>query len=46
MPGHCITYKDSELSVRPINNDVYQRFALRTISTCVFKFLFFCIIYL
>lgn len=36
IPGHCITYKDSELSVRPINNDVYQRFALRTISTACF----------
>jgi len=33
IPGHCITYKKSELSVRPINNDIYQRFSLRTIST-------------
>lgn len=31
--GHCITYKNNELSVRPINNDVYQRFDLRTFST-------------
>lgn len=33
IPGHCITYNKSELSVRPINNDVYQRFSLRTVST-------------
>ena len=33
IPGHCITYNKSELSVRPINNDVYQRFSIRTVST-------------
>lgn len=33
IPGHCIRYKNNELSVRPINNDIYQRFGVRTIST-------------
>lgn len=33
IPGHCVRYKNNELSVRPINNDVYQRFSVRTFST-------------
>ena len=33
IPGHCVTYKNDEVSIRPINNDVYQRFDVRTFST-------------
>lgn len=33
IPGHCVTYKKSNLSVRPINNDIYQRFSIIITST-------------
>ena len=33
IPGHCITYINNELSVRPINDDPYQRFKIETLST-------------
>ena len=33
IPGHCVTYNKSNLSVRPINNDIYQRFSVIMTST-------------